>query len=200
MAAQIKAELDKVHGDTATTLKTVYFWINEFKRGRTSTKYEAHPGRSVEASAPEMIEKIHHIIMQDHMGILCNTSKPFARKTANRTSEMSAKKNPFSSKRTHSHFCSFNGKSAWIRVQTLASSILFSWFSFFWLLFTSKPQDLARGKRIFIWWRGYRHCECVFWRLWNFLLLWGDKKIRRASDEACWCRKELCWKIKKNLA
>jgi len=33
-AAQIKAELDEVHGDSAPTLKIVYFWINEFKRGR----------------------------------------------------------------------------------------------------------------------------------------------------------------------
>ena len=37
---QIKAELDEVHGDTAPTLKTVYFSINESKRGRTLTKDE----------------------------------------------------------------------------------------------------------------------------------------------------------------
>ena len=29
-AAQTKVELDEVHGNTALTLKTVYFWINEF--------------------------------------------------------------------------------------------------------------------------------------------------------------------------
>ena len=40
-AAQIKAELDTVHGDTAPKLKTLYFKINEFKDGRTSTKDEA---------------------------------------------------------------------------------------------------------------------------------------------------------------
>ena len=40
-AAQINAELDEFHGDTTLTLKTVYFCINEFKRGRTSMKDEA---------------------------------------------------------------------------------------------------------------------------------------------------------------
>ena len=56
-AAQIKAELDQVHGDTAPTLMPVYFWINEFKTGRTSTIDEARPRCLVEATAPEMIEK-----------------------------------------------------------------------------------------------------------------------------------------------
>ena len=37
-AAQIKAELNEVHGNSAPTLKTIYFWINEFKRGRTCTE------------------------------------------------------------------------------------------------------------------------------------------------------------------
>ena len=33
-AKQIKANLDEVYRDIAPTLKTVYFWINEFKRQR----------------------------------------------------------------------------------------------------------------------------------------------------------------------
>lgn len=32
---QIKAELNKVHRDSASMLKIIYFWINKFKRGRT---------------------------------------------------------------------------------------------------------------------------------------------------------------------
>ena len=66
MVAQIEVEFDEVHGDTAPTLKTVYFWINEFKRGWTSMKDEARPERSVEVIAPEIIEKIHRIGMEDH--------------------------------------------------------------------------------------------------------------------------------------
>jgi len=31
--AQIKAELNEVHGNSAPALKIIYFWINEFKRG-----------------------------------------------------------------------------------------------------------------------------------------------------------------------
>ena len=108
-AAQIKAELNKVYRGTAVTLKIIYFWINEFKRGRTSAKDEVRPGRPVEAIAPEVIKtilslftysvcdeevKIHRIVVEDHRGILCNTSKPFARKIANGTSEIGAPKNP----------------------------------------------------------------------------------------------------------
>ena len=89
-AAQAKAELDEVHGDIAPTLKTVYFPINDFKRSRTSTKDEARLGRPVGAIVPAMIEKIHRIVMEDHGGILCNTSKPFAQKTANGTFETGA--------------------------------------------------------------------------------------------------------------
>ena len=37
---EIKAELDQVHGTSAPVFAAVYNWINEFKRGRTSTKDE----------------------------------------------------------------------------------------------------------------------------------------------------------------
>jgi len=43
-AAQTKAELNEVHGNSAFTLKVIYFWINEFKRGRTCTEDEARSG------------------------------------------------------------------------------------------------------------------------------------------------------------
>ena len=35
-----KAELDEVNGTSAPMLKTVYNWVNESKRGRTSTRDE----------------------------------------------------------------------------------------------------------------------------------------------------------------
>ena len=37
---EIKAELDEVHGTSALVFATVYNWVNEFKRDRTSTKDE----------------------------------------------------------------------------------------------------------------------------------------------------------------
>ena len=49
---EIKAELDEVHGTSAT----VYNWVNEIKHGRPSTKDEHRFGR------PEMIDKIHDMV------------------------------------------------------------------------------------------------------------------------------------------
>ena len=64
-AAQIKAELDEVHGESAPSLKTVYFYINEFERGRTKTKDEARSECLLEVTTLNMVEKIHHMVMKD---------------------------------------------------------------------------------------------------------------------------------------
>jgi len=63
-AAQIKVELNEVHGNSAPALKTIYFWINEFKRGRTCIKDEARSGRPVEITL-DIVEKIHGMIMEN---------------------------------------------------------------------------------------------------------------------------------------
>ena len=44
---------------------TVYNWVNEFKRGHTSTKDEHRTGRPVEVTTPEMIEKINDMVLSD---------------------------------------------------------------------------------------------------------------------------------------
>ena len=62
---EIKAELDAVHGTSAPVLATIYNWVNEFKRGRTSTEDEQRSGRPVEVSTPEMIDKIHDMVLND---------------------------------------------------------------------------------------------------------------------------------------
>lgn len=64
-AKEIKAELDSVHGTSAPVYATVYNWINEFKRGRTSTEDEHRSGRPVDVSTPEMINKIHDMVLSD---------------------------------------------------------------------------------------------------------------------------------------
>lgn len=46
-------------------MKTVYFWINEFKRGRTCTEDEARSGCPVEITTVDMMEKIHSMVMED---------------------------------------------------------------------------------------------------------------------------------------
>ncbi|XP_014486145.1 PREDICTED: histone-lysine N-methyltransferase SETMAR-like [Dinoponera quadriceps] len=76
-AAGIKAELDDVHGESAPALKTIYFWMNEFKRGRTSTKDESRSGRPAEVTTPEMTKKIHGMVVGNgRMRKLCGRWVP----------------------------------------------------------------------------------------------------------------------------
>ncbi|KAG5329130.1 SETMR methyltransferase, partial [Acromyrmex charruanus] len=58
---EIKAELDNVHSTSVPAFATVYNWVNEFKRGRTST-CDASP---IETATPEIIDKVHDIVLTD---------------------------------------------------------------------------------------------------------------------------------------
>ena len=60
---KIKAALDEVHSTSAPVFTTDYNWVNEFKRGRTSTKEEHRSGRLVEVTTPEMIDKIQDMVI-----------------------------------------------------------------------------------------------------------------------------------------
>ena len=60
---EIKAELD--NSTSAPAFATVYNWVNEFKRGRTSTCDAPRPGRPIEAATPEIIDKVHDIVLTD---------------------------------------------------------------------------------------------------------------------------------------
>jgi len=62
---EIKAELDGVHSISASAFTTIYNWVNEFKRGRTSTCDAPRSGRPIEAATPEIIDKIHDIVLTD---------------------------------------------------------------------------------------------------------------------------------------
>ena len=62
---EIKAELDEVHDTSAPAFATFYNWVNVFKRGRTSTKYEHRSGRPVEVTTPEMVDEIHDMVLSD---------------------------------------------------------------------------------------------------------------------------------------
>ena len=57
--------MDQVHGESAPSFATIYNWVNEFKRGRLSTKDEHRQGRPVEATTSEMIDKIQDMILND---------------------------------------------------------------------------------------------------------------------------------------
>ena len=62
---ETKEKLDKHYGESAPSDYMVKYWIAEFKRGRTSTSDEHRPGRPIEVTTPEMIEKIHDMILDD---------------------------------------------------------------------------------------------------------------------------------------
>lgn len=64
-ATQVKLELDSVHGDSAPSYSAVRYWINEFKRGRTSIKDEPSSGRPKTATTEENVRKVHRIVMND---------------------------------------------------------------------------------------------------------------------------------------
>jgi len=62
---EIKVELDNVHSTSAPTFATVYNWMNEFKCDRTSTCDAPRSRRPIETATPEIIDKIHDIILTD---------------------------------------------------------------------------------------------------------------------------------------
>ena len=62
---EIKAVLIEVHGTSALVFATVYNWVNEFGRCRTSTTHEHPSGISVEVTTPEMIDKFHNMVLND---------------------------------------------------------------------------------------------------------------------------------------
>lgn len=57
MALQIKVELGEVHEDSASSLKAVYFWINESEHGPARTENEVCSGCPVEVIMLEIVKK-----------------------------------------------------------------------------------------------------------------------------------------------
>ncbi|KAG5346213.1 SETMR methyltransferase, partial [Acromyrmex charruanus] len=60
---EIKAELDDIHSTSAPAFATVYNWMNEFKRGRTSTCDAPRSGRPIKAATPEIIDKVDIVLI-----------------------------------------------------------------------------------------------------------------------------------------
>ena len=57
--------MNDVHGAFTPLFETVYNWINEFKRDRISTRDGAGLGRPVKAAMPDIIKKVHDMIIND---------------------------------------------------------------------------------------------------------------------------------------
>ena len=50
---------------SAPAFATVYNWVNEFKRGHTSTCDAPRSGCPIEAATPEIIDKVHDIVLTE---------------------------------------------------------------------------------------------------------------------------------------
>lgn len=61
----IKARLDATLGSSAPAKSTVYSWVAEFGRGRTSCEDEHRTGRPIEVVTAENVKKVYKMIMGD---------------------------------------------------------------------------------------------------------------------------------------
>ena len=62
-AKRNQSRVDNVHSTSAPAF--VYNWVNEFERGRTFTCDASRSGRPIETAMPEIIDKIHDIVLTD---------------------------------------------------------------------------------------------------------------------------------------
>jgi len=61
---EIKEKLHTVYKDNAPSITTIRYWYNKFKR--TSIFDEERPGRPIEVTMENMVNKIHDIVLADH--------------------------------------------------------------------------------------------------------------------------------------
>lgn len=64
-ATDIHADMKNTLGEAAPSFSTVAKWTSEFKRGRQSVEDDHRSGRPKTATTPQMIQKVHNIVMED---------------------------------------------------------------------------------------------------------------------------------------
>jgi len=62
---EMKVKLHAIYKDHAPSMTTIRYWFNEFKRGRTSVFDEERPGRPIEVTTEDMVNKIHDVVLAD---------------------------------------------------------------------------------------------------------------------------------------
>ncbi|XP_011698824.1 PREDICTED: putative uncharacterized protein FLJ37770 [Wasmannia auropunctata] len=154
MPKEIKAELDNVHMHQRLT---VYNWVNEFKRGRTSTCDASRSERPIEADTLEIIDKVHDIVLTDQRvkvrelieatGISHGTVisilheqlgiKKLSARWMSRLLTVDHKRDP-----------STDGQIQRIPLRIASSSSIFARFSSLRLFPVTKPKEMVRRKEI----------------------------------------------------
>ena len=64
-SVEILNTLQSVCGKDALRKPTVYRWIDEFKKERTDVEIKHSPGKPVEATAPENVDKMQELLKTD---------------------------------------------------------------------------------------------------------------------------------------
>lgn len=62
-------------GDSCPSYETVGLWVNEFKRGRTSIKDAPRSGAPKTAVTPEVIDKVHDMVLADRRVKVCELAE-----------------------------------------------------------------------------------------------------------------------------
>jgi len=62
---EILDDLVDVYGSSAPSKTTVFFWSNEFKRGRQSLEDDPRSGRPVEVTTDEMAARVNTLLLED---------------------------------------------------------------------------------------------------------------------------------------
>jgi histone-lysine N-methyltransferase SETMAR len=73
---QIHSKFIKVYGDSSPSFSTIKKWAAEFKCGRTSLEDDPHEGRPKSATAPEIIEQVHDMVLDDRRKKVCEIAEP----------------------------------------------------------------------------------------------------------------------------
>ena len=76
MPTKIYNEVKNVLGEAGPSFPTVKKWATEFKRGRTSLEDDPRTGRPKSATTPEIINKVHDIVLEDHRLKVSEIVKP----------------------------------------------------------------------------------------------------------------------------
>ena len=63
--SETKVKLDKYYSGYSPSYGMVQKWFAEFRCGRTSTETQPSPGRPNEVTTPEMINKIHDMVLEN---------------------------------------------------------------------------------------------------------------------------------------